>query len=85
MRLLSGSRGYFLVAKYRCDGGILRRATLIRMRLPGTRKVLTVGLTAPGVNELDYCRRFPGEETVDPGNVVTVSPIEATPQAASSR
>jgi hypothetical protein len=37
-----------------------------------------VALRRPGIHELDYCRRYPGDQRVDPGDRVTVSPIEAT-------
>jgi hypothetical protein len=80
--LVPGGRAYFLVAKYRCDGGILHRATLIRVRPPGVRGALEAGLSRGGVSELGYCRRYPGDPRVDPGNRVTVSPIEASLQAA---
>jgi hypothetical protein len=46
------------------------------------RRSLGLGLDRAGASELDYCRRYPGDQTVDPGNGVVVSPIEPTLQAA---
>jgi hypothetical protein len=33
------------------------------------------------IADLDYCSRYRGDQKVDPGNYVTVSPIERTPAA----
>jgi hypothetical protein len=80
--IVSGGRAYFLVAKYRCDGGNLGTATLIRAALPGSPKALVLDLRGRGVSEFDYCRRYPGDQRVDPGNRVAVSPFETTLEAA---
>lgn len=78
LTLVPGDHGYFLVAKYRCDGAVPYRASQIRISLPGTGGAIAVALRRRGIHELDYCRRDPGAQRVDPGDRVTVSPIEAT-------
>lgn len=83
--LRSGSVAYFLVAKYRCDGGASGEASEIRIFLPGNTTPLRRTLSAAGggfgVSALDYCHTYPGDEPVDPGNWVDVSPITASPSA----
>lgn len=74
VRLKPGARTHFVVAKYRCDGRIARTATAIRIWLPGVAGSLTRRLERP-VADLSYCARYPGDEPVDPGNYVVVSPI----------
>lgn len=74
----SGGHAYFLVAKYRCDGGALNKASVIRISLPSRSGSIVAALTLGGIHELDYCRRYPGDRHVDPGNGVAVSPFEAT-------
>lgn len=77
-----GRHAYFLVAKYRCDGGILSTVTSIRILLPATATgAMTLNLREPGVGEFDYCKRYPGDQAIDPGNRVAVSPITASPLA----
>jgi hypothetical protein len=78
--LASGSHGYFLVAKYRCDGSDLHTTTAIRAALPSHGGQLTIRLNQ-GETGLDYCKRYQGDRPVDPGNRVDVSPIEATARA----
>lgn len=82
VRLDSGARAYFLVAKYRCDGGVQDTARSIRVALTGQQSRFALRLGRAGAGGLDYCRRYPGDERVDPGNRVAVSPIEASQQAA---
>jgi hypothetical protein len=82
--LAPGRRGYFLVGKYRCDGGVLYTATLIHVSLPGAAGSLTLGLSRSGVSRLDYCRRYARDQVVDPGNRVTVSPVAASLISASN-
>lgn len=77
--LRRGRPAYFLVAKYRCDGGVLSTATTIRVQLPGMLATVTLRLSGPGVGGLEYCKRYPGDQPVDPGNRVAVSPVEASP------
>lgn len=77
------STAYVLVAKYRCDLGIARTAATIRLTLPsGHGQVFAarepVGI--PGPAGLSYCQGGPH----DPGQLVTVSPIEPTALATSS-
>jgi Protein of unknown function (DUF4232) len=78
--LASGDRAYFLVAKYRCDGSDLHTTTAIRAALPGHGGRLTVRLNQ-GETGFDYCKRYPGDPPVDPGNRIDVSPVEATASA----
>jgi hypothetical protein len=81
--LAHGVSAYVLVAKYRCDLGIARNATGIRLTLPAARGAAFAGREAVGVAGaagLSYCRGGPR----DPGQVVAVSPVEPTQQAASS-
>ena len=75
--LAPGSHAYFLVATYRCDGSDLHTSTAIWAALPGHGGQLTIRLNQ-GETGLDYCKRYPGDQPVDPGNRVDVSPIEAT-------
>ncbi len=78
--LASGSHAYFFVAKYRCDGGDLHTTTEIRVALPSRGGQLTITLNQ-GETGLDYCKRYPGDQPVDPGNRIDVSPIEAMARA----
>ena len=74
---------YVLVAKYRCDLGIVRDAVTIGLTLPaGHGQVFTARepTGVPGPAGLSYCRGGP----LDPGQLVKVSPLERTAQAASS-
>jgi hypothetical protein len=71
-------RAYALVAKYRCDGRVEHAAGRVRIAIPAVAGSLTLALNRPGDGQLDYCLRYPGDQPVDPGNRVTVSPIEPT-------
>jgi len=80
--LASGASAYVLVAKYRCDLGIARDATSIRLTVPAAHgrnssRREPVGISGPA--GLSYCRG--GQH--DPGQIVTVSPIEPTLRSAS--
>ena len=80
--LAPGKPAYVLVAKYRCDLGVADDATAIWLSLrthqgPAFSAHESVGGGAAG---LSYCEG--GQE--DPGQLVTVSPIEATFQATTS-
>ncbi len=80
--LAPGKSAYVLVAKYRCDLGVADDATAIWLTLradqgPAFSGHESVGRGAAG---LSYCEG--GQE--DPGQLVTVSPIEATFQATTS-
>jgi hypothetical protein len=81
--LAPGHRGYFLVAKYRCDAGVQYTVTSMHVSLPGARGPITLSLKRQGVSGLDYCARYPGDQRVDPGNRVSVSPAEPSLQATS--
>ena len=73
--LRPGARGYFLVAKYRCDIGIAMIAKTIRIYPPNTTQQL-VGNAAPfvDVGGFPYCKGGPK----DPGQLVEVSPVRAS-------
>ena len=74
--LKPGKRGYFEVAKYRCDRGDLMTPSIITVALaPSAGASLTTKLPpTPGVGLLMYCRGG----VKDPGQLVGVSPIVAT-------
>jgi Protein of unknown function (DUF4232) len=77
--LARGATAYVLVAKYRCDLGLARNATVIRLTLP-TRGAAFAGreaLAIAGAAGLSYCRGGPR----DPGQVIAVSPVEPAQQA----
>ncbi len=81
--LAHGATAYMLVAKYRCDLGIARTAATIRLTMPvghGQLFAAREPVGVPGPSGLSYCRGGPR----DPGQLVTVSPVEPTAQAASS-
>lgn len=81
--LAPAATAYVLVAKYRCDLGIARNAATITLTLPaGHGQVFTARepVGVPGPPGLSYCRG--GRH--DPGQLVTVSPLEPTAQATSS-
>lgn len=81
--LAHGDHAYILVAKYRCDAGIARNATAIRLTLPAAHGGTFTQREAVGVSGpagLSYCRGGPH----DPGQQVTLSPVEPTRQATSS-
>jgi hypothetical protein len=75
--LARGASAYVLVAKYRCDIGIARSAAVMWLTLPAAHGVTFAGRQPTG---LPYCRG--GRH--DPGQTITVSPVEPTPQATSS-
>ena len=81
--LARGASAYVLVAKYRCDLGIVRNATAIRLALPGARGAafaVREAVVSTGAEGLSYCHG--GQH--DPGQVVAVSPVEPTQRATSS-
>ena len=81
--LAHGALAYVLVAKYRCDLGIARNATAIRLTLPAAHGGMFTQREAVGISGpagLSYCLGGPH----DPGQLVTISPVEPTRQAASS-
>lgn len=81
--LAHGASAYVLVAKYRCDLGIARNATAIRLTLPAAHGRMFAQREAVGISGpvgLSYCRG--GQH--GPGQLVTVSPVEPTRQATSS-
>jgi Domain of unknown function (DUF4232) len=81
--LARGASANVLVAKYRCDLGIMHNATVIRLTLPAARGAVFAGreaVASTGSEGLSYCRG--GRH--DPGQVVVVSPVEPTWRATSS-
>ncbi|GEM_PF-6114425 len=76
--LQRGTRSYFLVAKYRCDIGDAMEAATIHVYPPNTKQQL-IGRVSPssGVSTISYCKGG----TKDPGQVVEVSPVEASSHA----
>jgi hypothetical protein len=78
--LQPGATAWVLVAKYRCDLGVLSNATTISLTGPGVTGALTgpVPRYSGGISALSYCRGG----SADPGQVVAVSPFEPTPDAA---
>lgn len=81
--LAPGATAYVLVAKYRCDLGIARNAATIALALPaagGRVFEAREPVGVPGPPGLSYCDGGPH----DPGQLVTISPIERTGQATSS-
>jgi uncharacterized protein DUF4232 len=81
--LAPGASAFVLVAKYRCDLGVQRDATAIRLTLPTAHGTVFAGREPVGVSGstgMSYCRG--GQH--DPGQLVAVSPVEPTPQATSS-
>jgi hypothetical protein len=80
--LARGKSAYVLVAKYRCDLGVAEDATAIRLNLRAHQGPAFSGRepVGGGAAGLAYCAG--GQE--DPGQLVTVSPIEATFQATTS-
>ena len=77
VRLRPGGAAWFLVAKYRCDLGTMSTATSMTVTLPGARAGYR--MPAPYSSSMDYCRGGPS----DPGQLVTVSPVVASPVSAS--
>jgi hypothetical protein len=78
--LARGASAYVLVAKYRCDLGVARNPTAIRLTPPGAYGAAFAGreaVAAAGAAGLSYCR---GGQ-YDPGQVIAVSPVEPTQQA----
>jgi hypothetical protein len=81
--LTHGATAYVLAAKYRCDLGIAQNAATIQIVLPAAGGQVFSSrqpLRLSGPPGLSYCSGGPR----DPGQLVTISPIEETPQATSS-
>jgi hypothetical protein len=80
--LAPGTAAYVLVAKYRCDLGVADDATAIRLTLRAQQGQAFSGRepVGGGAAGLSYCAG--GQE--DLGQLVTVSPIEATFRATTS-
>jgi hypothetical protein len=76
-------QAYVLVAKYRCDGQDEHGANRIVMTAAGGSGRLTLALALDqfGVGQYEYCKRYPGDARIDPGNYVDVSPVEPTAEA----
>jgi len=81
--LAHGAMAYVLAAKYRCDLGIAQNAATIRLALPAASGQVFSSrqpVRVSGPPGLSYCDGGPR----DPGQLVTISPIEETRRAASS-
>jgi hypothetical protein len=81
--LAHGASAYVLLAKYRCDLGIASNVTAIRLTLRNARGGIFTQQEAAqisGAAGLSYCRGGPD----DPGQLITISPLEPTEQATSS-
>jgi hypothetical protein len=80
--LAPGRPAYVLVAKYRCDLGVADYATAIQLTVRAHQGPAFSGREpiGGGAAGLSYCKG--GEE--DPGQLVTVSPVEAAFQATTS-
>lgn len=80
--LSPGKSAYVLVAKYRCDLGSADYATAIQLTLRVQQGLAFSGRepVGGGAAGLSYCEG--GRE--DPGQLVTVSPVEATFQTTTS-
>ena len=79
--LAPGKSAYVLVAKYRCDLGVAENATAVRLTLRAHQGPFSAREPiGGGVAGLSYCKG--GQK--DPGQLVTVSPIEATFRATTS-
>ena len=79
--LAPAGTAYVLVAKYRCDLGAARDAAAVGLALPVGRGQVPAAREPAGVAGpagLSWCRGGPD----DPGQLVTVSPLEPTAQAA---
>jgi hypothetical protein len=76
LTLAPGRSAYVLVAKYRCDVGTLDDATAIQLTVRGLQGPAFSGREpiGGGAAGLSYCKG--GRK--DPGQLVAVSPIEAT-------
>jgi hypothetical protein len=83
--LAHGSAAYVLVAKYRCDLGIARNVTSIRLTLPAAHdagSAWRVPADGEGTSGgLSYCRGGPQAAE----QLVTISPVEPATQATSIR
>jgi Protein of unknown function (DUF4232) len=76
--LIPGRAGWFLVAKYRCDGRTLRVADAISVIPPGaTRRKRLRFADNPTGAPLGYCAAIRGPNRRDPGNTVYIGPIHA--------
>ena len=77
VRVPGGGSAYFALNKNACVSATSRVATEIRVRLPGGKGTLSLRL--PHYPLIDYC------PAGDPGDGITISPIEPTLTAAACR
>jgi hypothetical protein len=80
-----GRRASFIVAKYRCDIGVLHVATEVRVYPPNTTRQLRTALHGDGVSDISYCRAYRGPSRTDPGNTLHVSPVSRRAYPYTSR
>jgi hypothetical protein len=79
--LAPGEHAYVLVAKYRCDLGIVANAVSIRLGFRTPKMSYRLDLRdAFGMTSVSYCAGGPG----DPGQRVTISPVEDTAAATTA-
>ena len=71
-----GRSAFVLVVKYRCDRGGTRAAARIELTPPGDRAPLVRGRPARRPGDYEYCRGGRG----DPGNLLQISPVAASPR-----
>jgi uncharacterized protein DUF4232 len=74
--LRTGRSAFVLVVKYRCDGGVARSANRIELTPPGARAPLVSRRPGRRPGDYEYCR---GGRS-DPGNLLQISPVVASPQ-----
>jgi hypothetical protein len=65
VKLAPGQVAVVVIDKYRCDSGVARKGTRLRITLPGLPPVSMSG-------EVDYCQQGTGD---DPGNILTMTAI----------
>lgn len=70
-----GGTAYVMVAKYRCDSGHDAFATAAYLRLPGGTERLVPASEVPVLYRFAHCI---GGPTPDPGNTVSISPVESS-------
>lgn len=73
-----GAIAYVEIAKYRCDLGVVKAATHVRLALPGTPHGGAFVVPIVAIGNFYYCKGGPS----DPGNVIAYTPVESSLSAA---
>jgi hypothetical protein len=73
--LAPGHTGWFVVAKYRCDGRTLKLAGKIAVIPPNTSRRIERRLKRYSL--FGYCNATDGPNQRDPGNTVQIGPVKA--------